>query len=78
MRTDAAVQIFEDVGAIRHGHFELTSGLHSAMYVQCALVLQYPKYAEQLGRALPRRATAAARDEARRYGFLRERFCAGQ
>ncbi len=52
MRPDAAVQIFEEVGAIRHGHFQLTSGLHSATYVQCALVLQYPKYAEQLGRAL--------------------------
>lgn len=44
--------MLEDVGAIRQGHFELTSGLHSATYVQCALVLQYPKYAEQLGRAL--------------------------
>src|ERR1700687_641976 len=52
MRPDAAIQIFEDVGAIRHGHFELTSGLHSGTYVQCALVLQYPRYAEQLGRAL--------------------------
>ena len=52
MRPDAAIRIFEEVGAIRHGHFELTSGLHSATYVQCALVLQYPKYAEQLGRAL--------------------------
>ena len=52
MRPDAAMQIFEEAGAIRHGHFELTSGLHSATYVQCALVLQYPKYAEQLGRAL--------------------------
>src|SRR3979490_3400436 len=44
--------MLEDVGALRQGHFELTSGLHSGMYVQCALVLQYPKYAEQLGRAL--------------------------
>ena len=52
MRPYAAIQIFEEVGAIRHGHFELTSGLHSGTYVQCALVLQYPKYAEQLGRAL--------------------------
>jgi orotate phosphoribosyltransferase len=52
MRPEAIVQMLEDVGAIRQGHFELTSGLHSAMYVQCALVLQYPKYAEQLGRAL--------------------------
>jgi orotate phosphoribosyltransferase len=52
MRPEAIVRMLEDVGAIRQGHFELTSGLHSATYVQCALVLQYPKYAEQLGRAL--------------------------
>jgi orotate phosphoribosyltransferase len=52
MRPEAIVQMLEDVGAIRQGHFELTSGLHSATYVQCALVLQYPKYAEQMGRAL--------------------------
>jgi orotate phosphoribosyltransferase len=52
MRPEAIVQMLENVGAIRQGHFELTSGLHSATYVQCALVLQYPKYAEQLGRAL--------------------------
>jgi orotate phosphoribosyltransferase len=52
MRPEAIIQMLEDVGAIRQGHFELTSGLHSATYVQCALVLQYPKYAEQLGRAL--------------------------
>ena len=52
MRPDAINQILETVGAVRQGHFELTSGLHSGTYVQCALVLQYPKYAEQLGRAL--------------------------
>lgn len=52
MRSDAVMQIFEEAGAIRRGHFELTSGLHSGTYVQCAQVLQYPKYAEQLGRAL--------------------------
>jgi len=52
MRPDAVKQMLEDAGAIREGHFELSSGLHSAMYVQCALVLQYPKYADQLGRAL--------------------------
>src|ERR1700730_16436361 len=52
MRPEAITRMLEDVGAIRQGHFELTSGLHSATYVQCALVLQYPKYAEQLGRAL--------------------------
>jgi orotate phosphoribosyltransferase len=44
--------MFESAGAIRHGHFELSSGLHSGTYVQCALVLQYPKFAEKLGAAL--------------------------
>jgi len=46
------LKLFESVGAIRHGHFELSSGLHSATYVQCALVLQYPRHAERLGQAL--------------------------
>lgn len=46
------LRIFESAGAIRHGHFELSSGLHSATYVQCALVLQYPHFAERLGRSL--------------------------
>src|SRR5271167_4529584 len=46
------VRLFEVAGAIRHGHFELSSGLHSATYVQCALVLRFPRYAEKLGQAL--------------------------
>jgi len=46
------LRMFEAAGAIRHGHFELSSGLHSGTYVQCALVLQYPRYAEKLGRGL--------------------------
>ena len=49
---DELLKIFESAGAIRHGHFELSSGLHSGMYVQCALVLQYPRFAEKLGAAL--------------------------
>jgi len=50
--TDEYVKIFESAGAIRHGHFELSSGLHSPTYVQCALALQYPRFAEKLARAL--------------------------
>jgi orotate phosphoribosyltransferase len=46
------MNMFESAGAIRHGHFELSSGLHSATYVQCALVLRYPRLAEKLGQAL--------------------------
>lgn len=45
-------RLFESAGAICHGHFELSSGLHSGTYVQCALVLQYPRFAEKLGQAL--------------------------
>ncbi len=52
MRPEELLKLFQNVGAIRQGHFELSSGRHSATYVQCALVLQHPKYAEQLGRAL--------------------------
>ncbi len=46
------LSMFETAGAIRHGHFELSSGRHSGTYVQCALVLQYPRFAERLGQAL--------------------------
>jgi orotate phosphoribosyltransferase len=52
LQDEELLRLFEISGAIRHGHFELSSGLHSGIYVQCALVLQYPLYAEKLGRAL--------------------------
>lgn len=52
LKREEVLKMFEAAGAIRHGHFELSSGLHSATYVQCALVLQYPQFAEKLGRAL--------------------------
>lgn len=52
MRQEEISRLLTSVGAIRQGHFELSSGLHSGTYVQCALVLQYPRYAEMLGRAL--------------------------
>jgi len=44
--------LFESTGAYLKGHFRLTSGLHSPEYLQCARVLQFPRYAEQLGAAL--------------------------
>src|SRR5258707_13818532 len=52
LQDEELLRMLEASGAIRHGHFELSSGLHSGTYVQCALVLQYPRYAEKLGRAL--------------------------
>ncbi|MGA2718375.1 MAG: orotate phosphoribosyltransferase [Candidatus Acidiferrales bacterium] len=52
MKREDVQKIFEQAGAVRKGHFELSSGLHSSTYIQCALVLQYPNQAEILGRAL--------------------------
>lgn len=48
MTKEQALKIFESSGALLNGHFLLTSGLHSPQYFQCAKVLQYPKYTEQL------------------------------
>ena len=42
------LDIFKKTGALLHGHFLLTSGRHSNMYFQCAKVLQYPEYTEQV------------------------------
>jgi orotate phosphoribosyltransferase len=41
--------MFRSTGAYLQGHFQLTSGLHSGEYLQCAQVLQYPEHAEKLG-----------------------------
>jgi orotate phosphoribosyltransferase len=50
--TKALIKMFKEDGAILEGHFLLTSGFHSSMYVQCARVLSHPDKAEMLGRAL--------------------------
>jgi len=42
------MEIFTRSGALLEGHFRLTSGLHSPLYFQCALVLQYPEYCSQI------------------------------
>lgn len=42
-------------GAVADGHFLLSSGLHSPIYVQSALILQYPEEAQALGAALAER-----------------------
>jgi len=47
--------LFRENGALLEGHFGLTSGRHSPVYLQCALVLQYPAIARDLGSDLGRR-----------------------
>jgi orotate phosphoribosyltransferase len=51
-QAESILEIFKSTGAYLQGHFRLTSGLHSAEYLQCALVLQHPAAAEKLGRML--------------------------
>jgi orotate phosphoribosyltransferase len=57
------LDLFRSTGAYLSGHFQLTSGLHSPEYLQCALVLQHPKYAEILGRGLADALSAIVRPE---------------
>ncbi len=46
------VRLLEESGALRRGHFQLSSGLHSTAYVQCALLLEDPARARGVGQAL--------------------------
>src|ERR1700681_1592576 len=52
MTRDEILDLFRRSGALLDGHFRLSSGLHSTGYLQCALVLQHPAFAESLGAAL--------------------------
>lgn len=52
MDQPAVLDAFRASGALLEGHFILSSGLHSAQYLQCARVLQNPVRASQLCCAL--------------------------
>ena len=43
------MRLLEESGALRRGHFLLSSGLHSTAYVQCALLLEDPVRARRVG-----------------------------
>ena len=49
---------FRAAGALLEGHFVLSSGLHSARYLQCARVLMDARRAERLCRALAAKVRA--------------------
>ena len=52
MTENEILEVFRRNSALLEGHFILSSGLHSDRYIQCALVLQHPRVAEQLGSEL--------------------------
>lgn len=55
MNSAKVLEIFSRCGALQEGHFQLSSGLHSSGYLQCAQVLQHPRHAEVFGEALAQR-----------------------
>lgn len=52
MTDDAILAEFRSSAALLEGHFVLSSGRHSAQYLQCARVLMNGERAERLARAL--------------------------
>ena len=57
---DEVVQILRDTGALRDGHFEYPSGLHSNEYLQVPLAMRYYQHARTLSVGLSRRLRAHA------------------
>jgi len=49
---DEILGVFKKTEALLEGHFQLTSGLHSNRYFQCALVLQHPEHCSMLSEQL--------------------------
>ena len=47
-----SLRVLKKTNALLEGHFILSSGLHSAQYVQCAKLLSYPKLSEKFIRSL--------------------------
>lgn len=50
--------IFRKTNALQRGHFELSSGLHSGHYFQCAQFLQHPRLSARVCRDLAQRFTS--------------------
>jgi orotate phosphoribosyltransferase len=55
MKEAKVLEEFEKAGALLKGHFILSSGLHSSMFLQKALVFMHPKSTSKLCKALARK-----------------------
>lgn len=55
MTPNEVLQVFRDAGALLEGHFILTSGRHSAIYLQKMFVFMNPEKTEIVCRALARK-----------------------
>ena len=63
MTNEEVLNEFRASGALLEGHFILSSGLRSSVYLQCALVLKNPQRAEKLCRALAESLPADIREQ---------------
>ena len=59
MTQDEVLAVFREAGAILEGHFILSSGLRSPVFLQKARVFMYPEKTERLCKALARKIEAA-------------------
>ena len=50
-----SLKVLKKTNALLEGHFVLSSGLHSPIYIQCAKVLSYPHLAYQLCNSLSKK-----------------------
>ncbi len=62
MTRDEVLEVFRSCGALLEGHFILSSGLRSPVFLQKTLVFSHPDKAELLCRALAEKITAAGLD----------------
>lgn len=63
MTEDEVLAEFRSCGALLEGHFKLSSGRHSAHYLQCARVLMNPDRAGNLARALAQKIPREIRSQ---------------
>jgi len=52
VRAEEVIKRFKATGALLEGHFVLSSGLHSSVYLQCAIALQSTAVAVDFGAAI--------------------------
>ena len=52
MKRENVIEVFKRTGALLEGHFILSSGLHSSVYLQCAVALQSPAVAAEFAAAI--------------------------
>lgn len=50
--SNEVLELLESAEGVLHGHFCLTSGLHSDIYFQCAKLYQYPQTVEKIAKRI--------------------------